>query len=88
MTEERADLSPYSTSVAAGLSAHWTPGLGRPGFLADFSGDGSGGQRYVVADGEIVRYGGYRLDRLQESPHTFGPAVQTSGRQERVIVRH
>jgi hypothetical protein len=58
MTEERTDLSPYPTSVAARLSAHCTLSLGRPGFLADFSGDGSGGRRYVATDGGIVRHGG------------------------------
>jgi hypothetical protein len=62
MTEERADLSSYSTSIVARLRTHCTLSLGRPGFLADFSGDGSRRRWCVVVDGGIVRYGGYCLD--------------------------
>jgi len=55
--DEETDLSPYPTGVAARLSAHRTFSFGRPGFLANFSGDGSGGRRWVATDGGIVRHG-------------------------------
>ena len=56
MESKKADLSPYPTSVAARLSAHCTFSFGRPGFLGDFSGGGSGGRRYVATDRGVVRH--------------------------------
>ena len=53
---KKADLSPYPTSVTARLSAHCTLSFWRPGFLGDFSRNGSRGRRYVAADGRIVRH--------------------------------
>ena len=56
MIDERADLSPYPTGVAARLSAHCTFSFGRPGFLSDFSGGRSGGRGDVTANGWVVRH--------------------------------
>lgn len=54
--EGGADLSPYPTGVAARLSAHCSFSFGRPGFLGNFSADGTGRRRWVTTDGGIVRH--------------------------------
>ena len=58
MTNGKADLSPYPTGVAARLSAHCTFSFRRPGFLGNFSGDGTRGGRYVATDRGVVRHWG------------------------------
>ena len=56
MVNKKADLSPYPTGVTARLSAHCTFSFGRPGFLANFSGNGTRRGRYVATDGGVVRH--------------------------------
>ena len=49
---KKANLSPCPTGVVARLSTHCTFSFGCPGFLCNFSADGTGRRWWVTMDGD------------------------------------